>query len=466
VRLFVALFALSVCSPAFAALPTGIPAPPFGYAETPPAANYFVDNSNPAATDVNNPRGTPTRPRRSVPTTLPAGAVVEVRGGPYSTGLLTWTAQGTKSSPVFVIGVGSPVFQGNGTGDRLRAAGSYMLIDGFTFVGVKQEIVGAGIALRHSEVRQTYTTAVAISGPGALVYGNYIHDNGNANSLVEYDTHGVMIVPGTNGTWVIDNEIARNGGDAVQIGSDDPTQPIPQYAFVGGNTLHEDRENGVDIKRASNVIVSQNVIYGYVVRSSSAGEAIVVHAGPEQVWIINNAIGSSQQGIVCTGATGYYVVGNLIANIHHAPGATYDPNSLWGASGVLTYNTTNSVHVNNTIWASDAGISIPTGSMTEVVNTVTGGLTAGTAGVRVASAVVRTGAIVSNNVGVDATSFIAPSSGDFRLTKSSPAIDAGTTHWVYAAFQNTFGLPLGRDLYGATRIAGLRIDIGAAEFQP
>ena len=77
--------------------PAGIPAPSFGIVEQPGTPTHYVDNTNTAATDTLNPNGSPTRPRLTVPTALPAGAVVEVRGGPYNltASSTIWYAAGT-----------------------------------------------------------------------------------------------------------------------------------------------------------------------------------------------------------------------------------------------------------------------------------------------------------------------------------------------------------------------------------
>src|SRR5690242_15808016 len=70
--------------------PIGIPRPSFGIVEEAPAAPspwtapaagfYFVNAEDKKATDASNEFGTPARPRRTIPTSLPAGAVVELHG--------------------------------------------------------------------------------------------------------------------------------------------------------------------------------------------------------------------------------------------------------------------------------------------------------------------------------------------------------------------------------------------------
>lgn len=85
--------------------PIGIPRPEFGIEETyrmyddptnrNPALTYtmnteggyythYVDNTHPAATNTDNPYGTASKPRDTIPSPLPEGSVVEVHGGPYT----------------------------------------------------------------------------------------------------------------------------------------------------------------------------------------------------------------------------------------------------------------------------------------------------------------------------------------------------------------------------------------------
>ena len=85
--------------------PIGIPAPTFGINDVAPAAPnpwtastpgfYYIDQTKTAATDTNNTYGTPAKPRRTIPWTLPAGAVVELHGT-YDTG---------HGSPATIVGI-------------------------------------------------------------------------------------------------------------------------------------------------------------------------------------------------------------------------------------------------------------------------------------------------------------------------------------------------------------------------
>ena len=501
-------FALIICLcaiaiPAAAQLPTptepwkpplGTPTPTFGITQQAGAATHYVDNTHSAATDTSNPNGTPSRPRLSVPTSLPAGAVVEVRGGPYALRSVIWTAQGTASAPVFVKGVGSPVFTGIEGVSQLIPLGTYLIIEGIVMEHLPLVIDKniSHFAFRKSIVRYHSPTvnsaAVVAGGSNVVIYGNEIHNNGDPNAAGELDIHGIKFDTGTSRLWIVDNNIHHNSGDSIQLGNAVSAEPWAQYIYIGRNVLHEDRENAVDVKQARDVIISQNLAYGYRSSSSSAGETFVTHSNPQRVWVIGNFVTGSNQGIVCTGADGYFVMGNVITNIAHAPGdTTYDANSLFRAAGILTYNTNNSAHVNNTLYRVDSGISYAGGTAkTEITNNIVAGLLQPSFHIAIGNSTAAAGSVLSNNL-VDATArlkisgglvgcgtagacinadpqFVDVANNSFELKGTSPAIDAGMTHQLYAAFQSLYGVPLATDVKGSPRPWGQAYDLGAFEF--
>lgn len=473
--------------------PVGIPMPGFGVSEQPGAATWFVDNTNPSASDEANPQGTAARPRRTLPGSLPAGAVVEVKGGPYPGGTLQWGGQGSASSPIFIRGVGSPVL----TGEELRLQGSYVIVEGVVLEGMRL-VVGPGhhLALRRSEIRGydpgRNGSAVSLEATDVVLQGNHIHHNGDPSGSAEEDVHGIKPASGDARVWIVDNHIHHNGGDAVQVGSARADEPWAQHIYIGRNELHDDRENGVDIKQSRDVVVSENRIYSYQPTSSSTGEALVVHDDPERVWILNNEIRDSARGVVCTGAVGFYVVGNVIERIHHAPGRDYDAGSLYGTQAIIAYASPELHAVANTIHDVDAGISFPTGQRAVIVGNVISNLSQPSHHVAVgggaAGASVMTHNLLAGPVRIKWGStraqalgefqgssgrgagcvagdpaFQDPGRGDFRLRTGSPAIDAGTTPDVYATFQRLYGLDIARDLTSTPRPQGRAFDIGALE---
>src|SRR4051812_13976623 len=93
--------------------PIGIPMPSFGVTEIAPAVPnpwtvstpgfYYVDQTQASATDTSNAYGTPAKPRRTIPWSLPAGSVVELHGTydtPH-TSPATLVSNGTAARPVF-----------------------------------------------------------------------------------------------------------------------------------------------------------------------------------------------------------------------------------------------------------------------------------------------------------------------------------------------------------------------------
>lgn len=465
----------------------GIPAPPFGISEQPGAVTHYVNNQHAAATDSDNPNGTPDRPRMSIPSPLAAGAVVEVRGGPYEIRRGSWLAEGTRSAPAFIKGISDPIIRG----DRLVFGGSYFAVDGLVFDGISlvMETRTSNFALRHSTVRNWrsagHSAALVPAGSDIVIFGNEIHNNGDPNRASEVDVHGIKVERGAQRIWIVLNHLHHNGGDGIQLGNAMSLEPWPRHIYIAQNVIHEDRENGVDIKKARDVIVAGNLIYGYEARSSSSGEAIVTHDGAQWIWILNNGIGASRLGVVSSGADQYIVAGNVISGIkHHPEDATYDPASMYRAAGILTYNTTNSIHLNNTIWDSDAGISYAGGTAsTEIVNNIIGPLTQPSHQIAIGNSKALAASVVSHNLiegsvqlrmggikrgcnGAECRNEkvqVLQAPKDFRLNPGSPAIDAGMTHTIYETFQRRYRLDMAYDLYGTSRPQGDGIDIGAVE---
>lgn len=469
---------------------TGIPTPRFGIEQRAGRPTYHVNNSHPQATDADNPNGSPNQPRRTIPTRLEAGATVEVRGGPYDVGRSTWDMSGSESEPVFVSGAGETLIRGR----ELTLNGRYAIVEGFIFDGVPLLMPPStsNLALRHSTVRNWspsgHSAAIVPMGSHLVIYGNEIHNNGDPTLDREIDIHGIKSPAGAERIWILNNHIHHNGGDAIQMGNSSSPEPWPRFIYIARNIIHDDRENGIDIKKARDVIISSNLVFSYEARSSSAGEAIVTHDGAERVWIINNGVGNSRMGIVSTGANGYVVFGNIVNAIEHSPSdRQYSAESLFRSAAILTYNTTNSAHVNNTLWNSDAGISYAGGNApTMIVNNLVGGLRQQSHHLAIGSSTAARSSVVRGNLIVgeprirlggaasgcpdretcfssDAAGMVDPPR-DMRLVKSSPAIDAGVDTEVSAAFQKLYGIPLSADLNGVPRRQGGRTDIGATEF--
>ena len=353
--------------------PVGIPAPPFGineshrmYAGKTFEADgfkyrdaghgpytHYIDNTHPAATNEDNPFGTPEKPRKDLfdrlSVSLPAGSVVEIHGGPYQyEGWKRIEAQGTRERPVFVRAPSADNkvrFQGTTKAFQMRLDASYFILEGLEFYDRAFPRVWEQqhhIALRYLEVHnppgQGGAGGSAIgTGSGTqdmVVYKNHIHHNERVRirdgKRTADDCHGVNVGSGIERIWILNNHIHHNSGDAVQ--GSHRAKIAPRYVYIGGNVFHEDRENAVDLKTICDVVVSQNMMYGYERSETSSGDAIVVGSngydprqgfGPDNAWVLFNEIRDSRTGIRVEGVRRGWIMGNHIHDIRGS-GITLD----------------------------------------------------------------------------------------------------------------------------------------------
>jgi hypothetical protein len=379
--------------------PVGIPAPPFGLTEVAPAAPnpwttpqagfYHVNATHALATDTNNPYGSAAVPRRTIPTYLPAGSVVELHGT-YSVlhrspaGI---TMAGTQSNPVFIRGRSAaerPLIT-----QAWEVYGSYFVMENLHFhIDRRLGIFGAvtrGV-LRHSEVRGTLTGGgVAVGGSSGavpnevLIYKNSIHDNGDYAAPIDQDMHGIVVSSYVSNLWILENEFYRNSGDGVQINAGNKTlQPTTHHIYLGRNVSHHNKQTGMWTKQANDVVFSENLIYGHRPGNSSYGACTGFQYAPERVWYINNHLHDCEMGIAFSSnsdlGTGQYafVIGNVIHNIHNTTGFN---SSAWGQSAIMMAGGVYRYIANNTIYDVDAGIQSPGGGAITINNNIVANVT-------------------------------------------------------------------------------------------
>jgi hypothetical protein len=198
---------------------------------------------------------------------------------------------------------------------------------------------------------------------GNVIYKNTIRDFGNATSLKENDYHGILVSRHSDHTWILENEIHNNGGDAVQVGGASlPRDASPQFVYIARNRMYGNRENAVDIKRARDVIVSTNDIRDYRPTSSSEGAGVVIHNDPDNIWILHNVIANSDIGIISTGSTNTWFVGNVIYDIRSSLPAG-NPNAGYGRSVAMHFRgKSNGGVIGNTIAYYDVGLQLVRGN--------------------------------------------------------------------------------------------------------
>ena len=489
--------------------PIGIRAPSFGIEQThtmyegelydfgdgpvpyPDAGNgpytHYVDNQHPNATDSNNPYGTPAQPRVTIPTGLPPGSVVEVHNGPYTytenihgnTYLPLVEAQGTADRPVFIRGPNSTsrfeVGDMGGVNQVIVRDCTYVILENVFLngPGIKIYQPTSYFAIRHSEITGETSSGIVLWSykndftPGdtknnIVIYDNDIHDNGPYPAAVETGLFGIMIDNATRDVWVVDNRLYNNGDDSLQVID---RSWVPQLVgnvadgiYIGRNEMHHDGENAIDVKGSSNVIISQNEVYGYVtLYPSSAGEAIRINDEGEQdnIWLLYNRIYDSEDGIDPVGALfPPYVIGNVIHDVDTA------------------INADATVVTNNTIYNCGVGIGRREGPHYEVSNNIVQNCdTAFEFCNSCGTDVIRNNILFGNGAVGPCSECINEDpllGGDGETPAAgSPAIDAGgPISEAYEIFFNTYGIDIRRDIDDSPRPALAEDwEIGAQEVE-
>ncbi len=304
---------------------------------------HYVDNSV-SCTNTNNSYGTSTNPRCTLPKTpgiYAAGSVVEIHGGPYNYGgFQNIIANGTASNPVFFRGIN------NANGNRvqyintnLRVAGEYMVIENlelYSRSGIRinpnwdAQNRSSYISLRNSEVHKPIDeigngNGVQAGGNNIVIYDNEIHHQVRSDIA---DAHGIVVTTGANSVWILENNIHNNGGNGIQACHN--CNPAPRYIYIGKNTIHDDRELGIGLKYAEDVVISQNRIWGYNYSDTATPCGIVVGAAgaTTRVWMIFNEIFDSRLGIrIEETPTDVWIIGNVIYDISGV-GVNLEKNAL------------------------------------------------------------------------------------------------------------------------------------------
>ena len=536
--------------------PIGIPAAPFGIVDSHEqyagqlyeaggityrdAGNgpytHYVDSNHPSC-DNDQDYGTADKPlcdpfagERTI--TLPPGSVMEIHGGPYRyDGWRRVVPQGTADSPVFIRSTDAlcnrASLQGlDGEVFQLRIEGSYVVVENLEFFSGAYPRIFDGerfshVAFRHLEVHSPvgarFNIGTALSADSAshvVIYNNKIHDNWR---ISDGDTHGTGAGSGSQFVWILDNEIARNSGDAFQACHRcfvNNGQTPPSHVYVGRNVMHDDRENAVDLKSINNVVISQNTMYGYTASSTSNGDAVVIGSngvgetfddgGPDNVWLLFNEIRDNQRGIRVEGVFNGYFVGNYVHN-NATDGLAMDihPNGFGDLQIVGNTFAANREHIHNHWRNGENQVLIENNVFLDATwfhVAMSDGLEAWTTlnnnlfwqngggpiyfghGFDYANPGDRTfenrryqiisGPTLVADAAASDAQFAGGADnvlGDPRFTGSgisagSAAVDEGRLSALYALFESEFGESIQVDIRGLARPAGADWDIGAYEF--
>ena len=326
------------------------------------------------------------------------------------------------------------------------------------------------------------------SSTHAVIAWNTVEDGGAYQSSAENDMHCLGVGSNQNNTWYLWNDVARCAGDGLGNGHD--ANHTTDRLFVGGNNFSAARENCVDLKEVHDVILSENTCTNINASSTSRGEGFVLHYGPTSGqgpyndWTINNTCRDVVKCVAFSGvgAGGHYVIGNLIERCSDVA-IEFKASSSPSADFYIFHNT---------IVQCRSGLVVGSRfkSMTIGGNMISGisaqDLRVDTAALAAALVITRELYVSPVAIGWGKTStsytsvsswikatgkgagsiqadpmFANPSSGDYTLRASSPAVRAGVDmSGVATAFAKAFATSLLRDRAGTARPAGTW-DIGA-----
>lgn len=234
------------------------------------------------------------------------GDVIRVMPGTYSEALVL-ESRGTGAAPITLRGEGTarPTLMpaNRAPGALIFVRGNWNLenlhldIDEAPMAAIVFHVGADGSRLANTELRD------GRAGAGIIVQGarNVVIEDNLIHHFIKPgdDSHGIVVVGPSRNTTIRSNNIHHNSGDSVQCQAGSaPAETL----LVQGNELHDNGENGVDIKQCYGVTVRDNQMYGFPnpgVRAvgSSAGEAVLISRGARDVLIQGNDISRAGRGI-------------------------------------------------------------------------------------------------------------------------------------------------------------------------
>lgn len=461
--------------------------------------------------------GTPSAPRQTIPNPIPAGSYVEVHGT-YSYikgGVTVLHGDGSQSNPVWIVGVdgNKPIFD-----HETVLEGEYLIVDNCIWtnrVFPRTKNPSNYIMLRNCDISAAGATFSLIpfsgeSGNGGyihdfIVYNNDIHDsdpNWDDGSGADTDAHGSKPGDYVYNVWYIDNRFYNIGGNAIQIGDQNSSQDRIYNIYLGRNDTNGTRQSAIGIKKASDVIISQNTLHNTHDIYNGAGNTcggIAYQYAPKRIWMLFNTIYDADDGIKSGSDTSpvedyIYIIGNEISNIHHS-GYSSSNNGWTTGAGLMLVGSTHISVVNNTITDADIGITTPgQNQYLYIENNIISNITSDH--IRIQYGNTASLSTLKNNIiyessgnerirwGNSAQQTLASltvdsgcynidpkfvSNSNFHLQPSSPAkdmalADTALTTNVYALFQSLYGKDIRVDVANIPRPQGSTFDIGAYEY--
>lgn len=474
---------------------------------------YYIDNTAANATDSDNEFGSPTIPRKTIKEiTYEKGSYVEIHGGPYTdNNAIFITANGTPDQPVWIRGASAqemPLMQAD-----VLIKGQYVILENLKFTEADKTLqlrvhndsnlhhavvrnslfLGDGQASGNGSALSMYGSAMDNRFHDIVIFNNEIANFGNDFDDVdpadgvseENDYHGVLPGPYVDRVWILNNHIHHLGGDSVQVGvASIPDEKRPSHIYIAGNEFHDNLENGIDIKEADYIYITENKIYNWRQHkdNGSTGVAVVIHNGATNTWVVNNTISDAASAVTVTGGSmETWIIGNTIKNIRHPSwDLEWSPENVYASGNAIHFRGGSSGGaINNTLFEYDKGIEAVNGCIHFVNNILSHRNIEAAYDINIGSSELANQ--ISNNLfdnpdfasnlkNAECYDCLETSAGLlvedadwFKTADNSPGIDQGYgIEYLQNLFWARFGEPLTKDITGGARSVG-SIDIGAYE---
>ncbi len=462
---------------------------------------HFVDSTDPNSTDNNNLYGSPDKPRKTIPKNLPAGSVVEVHNSADQnrTDRCYISGSGTAQQPIFVRGIGMPRIETKmrvGYVSKTR----YLIVEGINFYsgGVSSGSEGGNytshVAVRNCDFRgDTNGGGFFISGHSpnfseyVVFYNNLVHDNGIWDPKVaqgDRDIGELGVGTSARYVWLIYNEVYHVESTGIIIApypqnvyNTDPE--CPHHVYIAKNTVHHNKQDGIFMKTARDVIISQNISYGHRPSSSSSGSGFGFQCDPKRLWFLFNLSYDNNKGISTASPwhgnkyrEDIHFIGNLIYDcidsgiqvngLNMAEPAGIFLNTIYNCPEAIdnSYYSSKVNIFNNVIAQYQKAINFTSGNTTFMLSDMNYNLLDGSGDIIWGRtyddlAAFKVGTEHGENCIEANPMFVDPKNLDFHLQPSSPLINMETSaraQIVFDRFEQLYGIDLVKDINGDERV--------------
>lgn len=350
------------------AINTPEPADPGAWPTAESVGDYYIDSNHGSATDSSNTYGYPNKPRLTIPTSLTINGgkkiVVAGDGESYSGGPITCTGSASDSpgDQAWVVGrsvvdIGVEARKPILDDRRIILGSNYMILDGLKVA--HQDNSSSLIAMnqfctaREFVIQGTGADIGGANGSGiglssnTVLYNGLVYDLGNKDTTNAGDYHAMKPGNTISNTWMLEMIAHSCQGDGIQIGEAAGNAAATANHYIGGGLFYDMKENGIDIKDATDVIMSGPHVHTMGFNpSGDSGPGIVLHDDADWVWLLGVLINNCNIGFINSGGSNNtYILDSIIRDCNQT-GGTGGPTQRTGtgvsfqAAEVALHNST------------------------------------------------------------------------------------------------------------------------------